>query len=169
MEFGTYSPERTVTLKPSAFERREAEAASSCASENWTVNIINSIEQSPSWSNTAIFLTWDDWGGFYDHVTPPVIDGLGYGFRVPFMVISPYAYAKTNGSNPHVDHTTLEFSSVLRFAEQNFNLPSLGRRDATAGDLMNDFDFSQVHESPLILSQRTCTGKTLPMTGNFND
>ena len=144
--------------------------ASSCASENWTVNIINAIEQSPEWSSTAIFLTWDDWGGFYDHVAPPVIDGLGYGFRVPFMVISPYAYAKTNAhNNAHVDHTTLEFSSVLRFAEQDFNLPSLGRRDASAGNLMNDFDFSSVHESALILKQRTCTGKTLPMTGDFND
>jgi phospholipase C len=144
--------------------------ASSCTSENWTVNIINAIEQSPAWSSTAIFLTWDDWGGFYDHVVPPVIDGLGYGFRVPFMVISPYAYAKTNAqSNAHVDHTMLEFSSVLRFAEQNFNLPSLQRRDATAGDLMKDFDFSQVHEQPLILQQRTCLGKTLPLTGDFND
>jgi phospholipase C len=144
--------------------------ASSCAGENWTVTMINAIEQSPAWSSTAIFLTWDDWGGFYDHVTPAVIDGLGYGFRVPFMMISPYAYATTNaGNNPHVDHTTLEFSSVLRFAEQNFNLPSLQRRDTSAGDLMKDFDFSQVHNPPLILQLRTCPSKTLPLVGDFND
>src|SRR5712692_6557400 len=79
--------------------------ASACAGENWSVNIINAIEQSPAWSSTAIFLTWDDWGGFYDHVAPPVIDGLGYGFRVPLMVISTYAYATTNGQrNQHVDN-----------------------------------------------------------------
>jgi phospholipase C len=143
--------------------------ASSCTGENWSVNIINAIEQSPAWSSTAIFLTWDDWGGFYDHVAPPVIDGLGYGFRVPLMVISPYAYATNNTNNPHVDHTVLEFSSVLRFAEQNFNLPSLQRRDASAGDLMKDFDFSKVHNQPLILQQRTCSGKTLPFTGYWND
>ena len=144
--------------------------ASSCDGENWTTNIINSIEQSPAWSSTAIFLTWDDWGGFYDHVAPPIVDGLGYGFRVPFLVISPYAHARANaGTNAHVDHTMLEFSSVLRFAEQNFNLPSLGRRDATAGDVLNSLDFTQVHEQPLILSQRTCLGKTLPLTGDFND
>ncbi len=144
--------------------------ASACAGENWSVNIINAIEQSPAWSSTAIFLTWDDWGGFYDHVAPPVIDGLGYGFRVPLMVISPYAYATTNGqSNPHVDHTQLEFSSVLRFAEQIFNLPSLQRRDTSAGDLMKDFDFSKVHNQPLILQQRTCLSKTLPFTGDWND
>ncbi len=143
---------------------------SSCSGENWTVNIINAIEKSPAWSSTAIFLAWDDYGGFYDHVNPPTIDGLGYGFRVPFMVISPYAYATTNAqNNPHVDHTQLEFSSVLRFAEQVFNLPSLHRRDSTAGDLMKDFDFSQVHEQPIILQKRSCTGKILPLTGNFND
>jgi len=144
--------------------------ASSCTGENWTTNIINSIEKSAAWSSTAIFVTWEDWGGFYDHVAPPIIDGLGYGFRVPFMVISPYAYATTNAqNNPHVDHTQLEFSSVLRFAEQVFNLPSLNRRDVTAGDLMKDFDFSQVHEQPIILQQRSCSGKILPPTGNFND
>lgn len=148
----------------------EHPSASSCQGENWTINIINAIEQSSAWSSTAIFLTWDDYGGFYDHVTPPTIDGLGYGFRVPFMVISPYAYASTNaGINAHVDHTMLEFSSVLRFVEQNFNLPSLQWRDATAGDVMKDFDFSRVHEQTLILQQRNCSAKTLPLSGDFND
>jgi len=63
----------------------------------------------------------------------------------------------------------LEFSSALRFAEQNFNLPSLGRRDATPGDLMNSLDFSQVHNQPLILQQRTCPARILPLTGDWND
>ena len=124
---------------------------------------------SPAWANSIIILTWDDYGGLYDHVVPPVIDGLGYGFRVPLLVISPYAYVSNNTTNPHVDHDTLEFSSVLLLAEQIFSLPSLGRRDTSAGNLMNALDFTQVHNSPLILPQRTCSGKQVPMTGDFND
>lgn len=129
---------------------------SSCAGENWTIDAINAVEQSPEWSSTVIILTWDDFGGFYDHVNPPTVDGLGLGFRVPLMVISPYAHANDNPGNPHVSHTQLEFSSVLKLAESIFHLPSLGKRDVTAGDLMNTLDFSQVHNSPLILTTRTC-------------
>jgi phospholipase C len=110
----------------------------------------------PDWSSTVIILAWDDFGGFYDHVAPPQVDALGYGFRVPFMVISPYAYASGNPGNPHVDHTQLEFSSVLKFAEEVFNLPSLNRRDTTSADLMSALDFLQVHDGTDILSQRNC-------------
>ncbi|HZO73307.1 MAG TPA: alkaline phosphatase family protein [Ktedonobacteraceae bacterium] len=138
------------------FPQSEHPPASSCAGENWTINAINAVEQSPEWSSTVIILTWDDFGGFYDHVNPPTVDGLGLGFRVPLMVISPYAYANDNPSNPHVSHALLEFSSVLKLAESVFNLPSLGKRDLTAGDLMSTLDFSQVHNSPLILPMRTC-------------
>ena len=143
--------------------------ASTCLGENWTINAINAVMNSPAWANSIIILTWDDYGGLYDHVVPPVIDGLGYGFRVPLLVISPYAYVSNNTTNPHVDHDTLEFSSVLLLAEQIFSLPSLGRRDTSAGNLMNALDFTQVHNSPLILPQRTCSGKQVPMTGDFND
>lgn len=143
--------------------------SSSCKGENQTVTDINAVENSPAWAHTAIFLTWDDWGGFYDHVPPAAVDGLGFGLRVPFLVISPYAYA--NASNPHVDHTQLEFSSVIHFIEDNWTLPTLGRRDVTANDLMGLFDFTQVHNTALILQQRTCPtyqGPTLPQ-GDFND
>ena len=140
--------------------------ASICKGENWTVNAINAVMKGPDWANTVIVLTWDDWGGFYDHVAPPQVDGLGYGPRVPFMVISPYAYASDNANDPHVSHDQVEFSSVLKLAEEVFNLPSLGTRDTTSGDLLNLLDFSQVHNPALPLQQRTCPsgGSNLPVS-----
>lgn len=151
-------------------QQSEHPTAATCPGENESVQIINAIEQSSQWANTAIFLAWDDYGGFYDHVPPPVIDGLGLGFRVPFMVISPYAWATDNAAiNPHVSHVQLEFASVLRFAEEVFTLPSLGRRDTTAGDLSQLFDFSHVHENPLILQTRTCPTNNPPLLGNYDD
>lgn len=135
---------------------------SMCKGENWTVQQINAIMNSPYWQNTAIILTWDDYGGYYDHVAPTNVDSLGLGFRVPFLVISPYAYATDNASNPHVGHTRLGFGSVLKFAEQVFSLPTLGKADTTDGDLMTEFDFSQVHNNSLILQQRTCPTSITP-------
>jgi phospholipase C len=70
--------------------------------------------KSPDWTSTAIFLTWDDWGGFYDHVKPPTVDQNGYGFRVPALVISPYA------KKGYVDHQTLSFDAYLTFIEDDF-------------------------------------------------
>jgi phospholipase C len=129
---------------------------STCKGENWTVQQINAVENSPAWSSTVIVVTWDDYGGFYDHVAPQQVDKLGYGFRVPMLIISPYAYAAGNLANPHVDHTPLEFSSVLQLAENTFNLPSLGQRDVSAGNLMSALDTSHIHNQPLILQPRSC-------------
>jgi phospholipase C len=139
-------------------EDSEHPSASTCVGENWTVQQINAIMQGPDWASTAIFLTYDEWGGFYDHVAPPTVDQLGYGFRVPLTIISPYAHATSNGTNVHITHTVYDLTSVLRFAEEVFDLPSLGRRDATANDLMDAFDFSQVWNGPDILNARNCTG-----------
>ena len=136
---------------------------STCAGENWTVQYVNALMQSPEWASTVVFLTWDDYGGFYDHVAPQQIDQLGLGFRVPMIIISPFAYAKNNPMNPHIGHDSLEFSSVLKFAEEVFGLPSLGRRDALAGDPMSEIDTSVVHNAPLILTQRTCGAHTAPI------
>lgn len=135
---------------------------STCQGENWTVQQINEIMKNPLyWNNTVVVVTWDDFGGFYDHVAPHAVDSLGYGFRVPFLVISPFAYAQDNPGNRHISHTQLSFSSVLKFAETVFNLPSLGTRDVTAGDLLNELDLSQVHDGPTILHTRSCgTGPT---------
>ena len=80
----------------------------------WVTRLVNAVMQGPNWKNTAIFLAWDDWGGFYDHVKPPVVDSSGYGLRVPALVISPYA--KKN----YVDHQTLSFDAYLKFIEDDF-------------------------------------------------
>jgi phospholipase C len=124
-----------------------------CAGENWTVQQINAIMQNKSlWNSTAIFLTWDDFGGFYDHVKPsngpnPKIE---YGFRAPLIVISPYA-------RPHyIDHTVYNFTSMLKFAETTLGLPSLGGLDKQSNDLVHAFDFNQKPLPPLVLKQRTC-------------
>jgi Phosphoesterase family len=114
----------------------------------------------PDWSSTAIFLVWDDWGGFYDHVVPPVVDQNGYGFRVPSLAISPYARPG------FIDHQTLSFDAINRFIEDDFlggerlNPATDGRPDrrpdgredaAQLGDLAADFEFNQPPLQPLIL------------------
>jgi phospholipase C len=101
----------------------------------YVTKIINALMKSPYWENTAIFLTWDDYGGFYDHVPPPEVDAYGYGPRVPMLVISPYA--KTN----YVSHYNYDFTSVLKFIEERWSLPHLTARDDRANDLLDCFDF----------------------------
>ncbi len=127
-----------------------------CMGENWTIQQINAVMSGPDWASTVIVLTWDDFGGFYDHVAPQNVDALGLGFRVPLLVISPYAFAGDNPGNPHISHDSVEFSSVLSLAERTFNLRSLGKRDVTAGSLAGLLDFSSVHHPPLVLQQRIC-------------
>lgn len=104
---------------------------------DWVASIVNDIGQSPYWNNTVIFITWDDWGGFYDHVPPPQIDSMGLGFRVPLIVVSPYA------KHGYISHQEHEFGSFLYFTEKLYGLPSLGTRDAISDDLSDCFDFSQ--------------------------
>ncbi len=84
------------------------------AGQTYVTRVINTIMQSPDWKSTAIFLAWDDWGGFYDHVKPPVVDGEGYGLRVPALVISPYA------RKGYVDHQVLSSDAYLKFIEDDF-------------------------------------------------
>ena len=122
-----------------------------CAGENWTVNVLNALQQSRDWEHTAVVLTWDDFGGFYDHVPPPHLDPYGLGPRVPAIVISPWARPG------YIDHSTLEFSSVLRLIERVFGLPALSSRDAHAGDMHEAFDFAQRPTRPLILKPRDCS------------
>jgi len=121
-----------------------------CIGENWSVNVINAIMNSQFWDSTAIFVAWDDYGGFYDHVPPPTVDYFGLGIRVPALVISPYVKAGT------VQHEVYEFSSFLGFAEKIFNLPPLTDRDRKANNLMDAFDFSQPPIPPMILKERNC-------------
>jgi phospholipase C len=129
---------------------------SMCEGENWTVQQVNAILQSPTYkNNTAIFITWDDFGGFYDHVVPPVVDGLGLGPRVPMLIISPYAKKGSTGSGL-ISHTQYEFSSVLKFIEEDFGISPLSTRDADANDTTDSFDFTQSPRAPQILTPRTC-------------
>jgi phospholipase C len=124
--------------------------ASTCGGENWTVDALNAIMQGPDWATTAVFITWDDFGGFYDPVAPANADFYGYGSRVPMLIISPYS----NGGK--VIHTVYEFSSVLKFIETRFNLSSLTLRDADASDMTDSFNFTQTPLPALILTDRTC-------------
>jgi len=137
--------------------------ASVCTGENWTVDLMNTVMQGPNWSSTAVFLTWDDFGGFYDHVPPQQVDGYGLGFRVPLLVISPYA------KQGYIDHTQYEYSSMLRFAEDSLGLATLTDRDAGANNMMGAFDFTQPPRPPFILQQRTCPKRTLQYTNNDYD
>jgi phospholipase C len=119
--------------------------------ENFVTQEVNAIMNSSYWSSTAIFVTWDDWGGFYDHVAPPVLDSQGLGPRVPLIVISPYA------KHNYISHQLGEFSSFVKFIEWNWGLPNLGQRDALSqvSNLSDYFDFTQTPQSPLILSPIT--------------
>jgi phospholipase C len=130
--------------------------ASLCKGENYAVSVLNAVMKSPQWRTTALFLVWDDWGGFYDHVEPPVVerwsDGtpFRYGHRVPCIVISPYA------RSGHVSHILHSHVSLLHFAETIFNLEPLTERDANASDLLDCFDFDQPPLAPLFLNERQC-------------
>jgi len=125
-----------------------------CQGENWTVQQINAVMQGPDWNSSAIFLTWDDFGGFYDHVPPPGLDQFGLGPRVPMMVISPYA------KHGYVSHVQYEFASVLKQIEEWFVLPNLGTRDAIANDFSDAFDFTQAPATPIVLPTRVCPTAT---------
>ncbi len=109
----------------------------------WVANVVDSIGRSRFWNSTAIVIVWDDWGGWYDHVTPPHLDAMGLGMRVPMIVVSPYA------KHGYVSHAQHEFGSFLKFAEEVFDLPSLGATDVRADDLSDCFDFKQTPQ-PLV-------------------
>jgi len=134
-----------------------------CVGEGWTVQIINAIMQSSFWDSTAIFLTWDDFGGYYDHVPPPTADYFGLGIRVPTIIISPYVKHGTP-SQPLVQHGVYEFSSMLTFAETVFNLSPLTLRDKLSSNMVEAFDFNQTPIPPLVLTPRQCPKtKSLPI------
>jgi phospholipase C len=139
-----------VTWVTPRFESSEHPEYSFCQGENWTTEVVNAVMTSDMWKDTAIFITWDDYGGFYDHVPPPQVDDFGFGFRVPLLILSPYARAG------YVDHTLGEFSSVLRFIEDNWGLNQLTLRDTNADNLTQAFDFTQEPQEPDPLPLREC-------------
>ncbi|MBV8531567.1 MAG: phospholipase [Candidatus Eremiobacteraeota bacterium] len=126
----------------------------------YVTGLIDTIMRSPDWKSTAIFLTWDDWGGFYDHVAPPNVDENGYGIRVPGIVISPYA------RHGFIDHQTLSHDAYVKFIEDDFlggqridpkndgrpdRRPTVRENLSVLGDLRRDFDFHQAPRAPEIL------------------
>jgi phospholipase C len=126
-----------------------------CMGENWTVRYVNAIMRSRFWKSTAIFIVWDDFGGFYDHVPPPHYDVMGLGPRVPLLIISPWA------KKGYIDHTTYELSSPVKFIETIFGLPTLTRRDGQSDDMLGAFNFSgdgAPNDRKLMLDQRDCQG-----------
>ena len=103
----------------------------------WVSSVVNAIGRSPSWNSTAIFIVWDDWGGWYDHIAPPQLDRMGLGFRVPLIVISPWA------KRGYISHVRHEFGSIVHFEEMVFNLPSLHTTDDRSDAFRDCFDFLQ--------------------------
>jgi hypothetical protein len=102
--------------------------------EQWVESIVGAIQASPYWGSTAILITWDDYGGWYDHVVPPQVDKYGDGLRVPLLMVSPFA------KQGYIDHAFSDHSSILKFIERVFGLPPLTQRDAGASDLMDALD-----------------------------
>ncbi len=124
--------------------------ASSCMGQNATVSELNALMRSPFWSSTAVFVTWDDFGGFYDHVAPVQLNRYGPGPRIPTIVVSPYARPG------YIDHTSYDFSSLLRLVEERFGLAPLNRNDASARALENSFNFQQAPAKPFVLTPQIC-------------
>jgi phospholipase C len=137
------------------------------AGQTYVTTLIDTVMKTPAWSSTAIFLSWDDWGGFYDHIVPPTVDHAGYGLRVPGLVISPYA------RRGFVDHQTLSQDAYVKFIEDAFlngarldpttdgrpdSRPDVRENDPHAGDLLADFDFSQWPRAPLLLDPNPAPG-----------
>jgi phospholipase C len=136
------------------------------AGQSYVTSLVNAVMKSPQWRSSAVFLAWDDWGGFYDHVAPPKVDQNGYGLRVPGIVISPYA------KSGYIDHQKLSFDAYAKFIEDDFlhserlNPKTDGRPDprptvredvGILGDLTQDFDFDQSPRPPMLLPVQPTT------------
>jgi phospholipase C len=128
--------------------------------QSYVTSVINAVMKSPDWNSTAIFVSWDDWGGLYDHVVPPTVDTSGYGLRVPGIVISPYA------KQGYIDHQSLSFDAFDKFIEDDFlngqridpatdgrpdRRPDVRENAKILGNLVNDFNFNQNPRPPVVL------------------
>lgn len=149
-----------VTWVAPTDEVSEHPPASISTGQQYVAGLVNAIMSGPDWNSTAIFLNWDDWGGFYDHVPPPAVDSNGYGVRVPALVISPYA------KKGYIDHQVLSQDAYFKFIEDDFlggeridpatdgrpdNRPGVRENNPLLGDLSNAFDFNQAPRPPLII------------------
>ncbi len=147
--------------------------------ESFVARVVNAIERSPEWRSTALFVTWDDYGGFWDQMTPPSLDSLGLAFRVPLLVVSPYTPAG------YVSHDAESFESLLAFIEWRFSLGCLTARDCNAQIPFEYFDLNMTARSPMVFPTSPTSayypmnltasparvpmgGPTLPAGGTFN-
>ncbi len=145
------------------------------AGQAFVTSLVNAVMNGPDWNSTAIFISWDDWGGFYDHVNPPTVDPAGYGLRVPGLLISPYA------KQGYIDHQTLSFDAYLKFIEDDFlggqrldpatdgrwdPRPTVRENVGILGDLSSEFDFTQTPRPPVLLPVHPAT--TLTATVPFH-
>ena len=115
-------------------------------------SLLNGLMASPAWKDSAFLYAYDDWGGWYDHVAPPKVDGFGYGFRVPALLVSPYA------RKGYVDHTQLDQTAGIKFIEQNYGLGPLAARDAAASTFTGAFDFSSPPRGPSLIFEGSAVG-----------
>lgn len=149
-------PHVSWLIPPDSFNEHPGAGVSVCSGENWTVEQLNAIQRSPEWRSTVVVIVWDDFGGFYDHVAPPRYDIMGLGPRTPALIVSPWTVPGSNRKGGSIDHTTYEFSSVLRFIEDRWGLQPLTARDNRADPLGGALDFTQQPRlKPLLLPQRT--------------
>jgi phospholipase C len=146
------------------------------AGQTYVTGLVNTVMKSPNWKSTAIFIAWDDWGGFYDHVAPPRVDSQGYGLRVPSLVISPYA------KRSFIDHQTLSFDAYAKFIEDDFlngqrldprtdgrpdPRPDVREDAPQLGNLIHDFNFHQAPRAPMLLPVHPKTDMVEPLLYKF--
>jgi phospholipase C len=127
----------SVTWATPRFEFSDHPPESTCFTHNWVADVVNAITESEGWDHTALFLTWDEWGGMYDHVPPPTVDDIGLGFRIPMLVVSPFA------KKGYVDDAEGEFSTPLKFIEDNWGLDHLTPRIERTHNFEHVFDFAK--------------------------
>ncbi len=171
-----YRAARTGTLPSVAWifpDAKDSEHPPALVSrgQSYVTRLVDAVMRSPDWKSSAIFLTWDDWGGFYDHVVPPRVDAMGYGLRVPGLVISPYA------RRGYIDHQVLSFDAYLKFIEDDFlggqrldprtdgrpdSRPDVRERVPILGNLAADFNFNQPPRRPFLLPVHPVTTLTPP-------
>ena len=154
----------SVTWAVPHFQLSDHPPSSSAFTHNWVMDVVNAVMKSELWASTAIFITWDEWGGFYDHVVPPQVDDVGLGFRVPLLTISPFT------PRGLIDDEVGEFSTPLRFIADNWGLRHLTPRIARSHNMEHLFDFKRNPQAPKVATQRAETfGNPYTFPSSFPD
>jgi phospholipase C len=146
-------PSVSYVVAPSGGSSEQA-PGTAVPGQRFVKKLMNALIRSSAWTSSAFMWTYDGWGGWYDHVKPPQVDSFGYGFRTPALLVSPYA------RRGYIDHTRLDFTSILKFIEQNWNLDPLASRDRNADTFAGAFDFkSAPREAAFVASERSVEKK----------